>query len=274
MSASPQRVTITPELARQWLKLNIDNPRGSYNDLRAREMAHAMRQGRWVEDAPCGIVFDEQGRLCDGQHRLHAIIYADRPVTMWVFRDVPNAARAVIDRGQSRDLRGICSDLPSRFVDAAAHIMRRLLHYRYPQEYQIRELSRTPLYAAFLSLGAATKNRRAPASVLVPALIHALNDLEYVSMQWDAWCRFDNRNMSPAVNALHLWQLRNAQVISSRNATDLSSRAWVAFDPLRRFLTRIILRGDEMQQMREHLRSNALKGVILVEVPDEPRSSD
>lgn len=78
-------VTITPEMAREMLKMNTRNR----NISKERVALYAKRilKGEWKEDGQ-SISFDKNGRLLNGQHRLLAIIKAGKPITTVVVYDV------------------------------------------------------------------------------------------------------------------------------------------------------------------------------------------
>ena len=78
--------TITPEKAKSYLAHNKHN-RNVSQSLVGR-MATAIRQKQWVVTHQ-GIAFDADGNLIDGQHRLNAIILANKSVEMLVTRGIP-----------------------------------------------------------------------------------------------------------------------------------------------------------------------------------------
>ena len=92
-------VTITPKMAEEMLGKNLRNrnPRPS----RIATLASAIRSGDWMVTGE-GIKFDSSGRLIDGQHRLSAIVEADEPVAMFVFRNLNPDVQMVIDTGAKR----------------------------------------------------------------------------------------------------------------------------------------------------------------------------
>lgn len=92
-------MTITPQLAEQWLKRNADNRR--IRPSLVKTLAQEIVEGRW-QVTHQGIAFDEYGDLLDGQHRLHAIIAADVPAQMYVTLGAPRSSFAVVDSGASR----------------------------------------------------------------------------------------------------------------------------------------------------------------------------
>jgi hypothetical protein len=91
--------TITPDLAKTYLAKNTNNRK--LNVHRVRFLASMILQGHWHLTHQ-GIAFNCDGTLRDGQHRLEAIIEADRPVQMWVARGLQNDAMAYIDQLRPR----------------------------------------------------------------------------------------------------------------------------------------------------------------------------
>lgn len=92
---------ITPERAAADLENQIPNNRPPMPSL-AKMYARVMAAGRWEWRSPEGLVYNTSGQLCQGQHRLMAIIINGRTVEMHVTRNVPDAVAAVLDTGRSR----------------------------------------------------------------------------------------------------------------------------------------------------------------------------
>lgn len=94
-------VTITPDMAREWLERNTRNrtPRWALVDALARDMA----DGKWVLNGET-IKIATDGAIIDGQHRLSAIIKADVPVQSFVIRGLPMEAQDTVDTGTARRL--------------------------------------------------------------------------------------------------------------------------------------------------------------------------
>lgn len=77
---------ITPVIAKKYLEANSDNPRRINQNVVAA-YAQDMKAGKWFMNGE-PIVFDEEGRLRNGQHRLTAIVKADVAVDILVVRGV------------------------------------------------------------------------------------------------------------------------------------------------------------------------------------------
>ncbi len=91
--------TITPALAEQWLEKNKDNR--PLRDHHVRLLAKEMREGRWRLNGEA-IVFDENGDLLDGQHRLWAAFDHQQTFQSVVVRGVDPASFDTIDSGMKR----------------------------------------------------------------------------------------------------------------------------------------------------------------------------
>lgn len=91
--------TVTPELAEEFLRHN-----GTNRSLRPRlveRYAADMRAGNWYSGGST-IDFDTEGRLLNGQHRLHACLLAGVPFQTVVVRGVDSEAQRVMDVGAKR----------------------------------------------------------------------------------------------------------------------------------------------------------------------------
>lgn len=95
-----QFVTVTPELATQWLERNIDRQR-RFNDLTAVRYGGDMVAGDWLFTGDA-IRFNADGRLIDGQHRLTAIKSSQTAQVMLVITGLDTDAMDAIDGGRKR----------------------------------------------------------------------------------------------------------------------------------------------------------------------------
>ena len=94
--------TITPEVAAEYLQHNVQNNRNlrrNYVEMLARD----IQRGAW-RCTHQGIAFDDQGNLIDGQHRLSAVLLANKPVRMVVARGLVTDMVNSIDKGAQRSL--------------------------------------------------------------------------------------------------------------------------------------------------------------------------
>lgn len=92
--------TITPQRARKYLERNTKNRR--VRPKIVSRYALAMQQGQWsLTGEP--ILFDTEGNLLDGQHRLHACIESSCSFRTVVIRGIQQDTFADINTGSSRN---------------------------------------------------------------------------------------------------------------------------------------------------------------------------
>lgn len=102
LPSAAQIVTVTPEMASDWLSYrNHPKNRPLSKSVSARYQAD-MESGRWAEATPEGYIFDTDGWIISGQHRMKAQANANIELDMWVFPDEPRAIFEVVDQGYKR----------------------------------------------------------------------------------------------------------------------------------------------------------------------------
>lgn len=105
-------VTVTPDLAREWLKRN--NRNRALHPQRVTDLAEAMKRGEWTENGDT-ITFSESGDVQDGQHRLAAVVKSGVPIRCLVVEGLPDEAQDTKDVGARRtfaavlQIRGVAS---------------------------------------------------------------------------------------------------------------------------------------------------------------------
>ena len=111
--------TITPAMAEEYLRHNDHNPRKTASRRQVESYARDMAAGKWfINGEP--IVFDANGDLKNGQHRLMAIIKANVPVEMYVVRGI-NPEYTTFDYGM---LRRMSQEMGvSRNVETIANVV-------------------------------------------------------------------------------------------------------------------------------------------------------
>jgi len=92
---------VTPAQAQKWLEGNVDNR--NLREPRVLQHAQVLQRGEW-ELTGDAIVFDEDGTLLNGQHRLSAVVITGIPARFIVLRGVPSKAQEVFDSGLPRQL--------------------------------------------------------------------------------------------------------------------------------------------------------------------------
>lgn len=135
---------ITPKLAEAYLELNTFNRQARLAHV--ARLANDMASGRWVMNgAP--IVFNGDGTLLDGQHRLLAIVRAGVPVDMLVVRGVSKTAMATIDSNVSRTAADVLSIDGLKNTNRTAAAVRILLSLKDGQYNSTKKRSNSEIYA-------------------------------------------------------------------------------------------------------------------------------
>lgn len=98
-SASTVDVSVTPDMARDWLTRNKSNR--NIRPLRVAQYARDMRAGAWKRTGET-IKFDTNSDLLDGQHRLAAVIEAEAVVPMSVTFGLDPDIKHYVDTGAAR----------------------------------------------------------------------------------------------------------------------------------------------------------------------------
>lgn len=114
------QVIVTPELAAEWLASNTNN-RPLAKNVVAR-YAHTMQQGQWRYNPVEPLGFRTNGTLCQGQHRLQAIVKCGIPQTFDVCYNVPDDLFSIIDTGHGRkgsDTLAIAGEINTSALSAA-----------------------------------------------------------------------------------------------------------------------------------------------------------
>ena len=99
-------ITVTPELARKWLKMNEKNRRISKR--RVSVYSRDILNGTWSLNGE-SIKFDTEGKLLDGQHRLEAVIEANTAAEFLVVKGLRPETQTTMDTGRKRSLKDVLS---------------------------------------------------------------------------------------------------------------------------------------------------------------------
>lgn len=95
-----EMVLVTPDQAIAWLENTKFNNR-KVSEIVVKKIENDIRNNRWKFDGS-PLRFDQEGSLVDGQHRLWAVVRAQRSVLCLVVRNLEEHALNVIDTGKSR----------------------------------------------------------------------------------------------------------------------------------------------------------------------------
>jgi hypothetical protein len=94
MGIHTELLLVTPAMARHWLEHNVKNRKL----LQAKVVRLAQEiKGGTFRTTHQGIAIFEDGTVADGQHRLSAIVLADRPVQILVTHGLPKESADAVD---------------------------------------------------------------------------------------------------------------------------------------------------------------------------------
>ena len=111
---------VTPGDAQEILDRRANNR--PIRERRASAIAEEIRIGRFAENGE-SLIFDDQGKLMDGQHRMRAIVLANKPIISFCVHDVPRKYFATIDDCSKRtggDVLGIAGHQHAMVVASVA----------------------------------------------------------------------------------------------------------------------------------------------------------
>lgn len=124
---SSKWVKVTPATAESWLSENKDN-RNIRSTVVAR-YARAMKEGRWTA-SPDAITFSTDGRLLNGQHRLHAITQSGTSVNLFVITNMEESCFSNMDRGVPRAYSDLLRSAGEANVMALGSVLGRAVAYQ------------------------------------------------------------------------------------------------------------------------------------------------
>lgn len=252
-------IEITPSQAAALLAKNTPLNR-KVRKTHVEALTGAIRRGEWRVTHQ-GIALAPDGSLLDGQHRLHAIIAAGIPVTMLVSFDVPADSFAVMD-GES--VPRSVSDRIHASKDSVAVARLALLAMGVVERGRVTadqiagalEWLRAPLENVLRQAGHKSKVRTS-APVLLGVTARVLqNGAEKVLPAYRAFVLLDVPNI-PSGPANFLRQIDSGRVSVRENGLAVAARAWVAFEPNDRNLSKLQLTSTErpLNELREVLEA-------------------
>lgn len=104
LPSQPTIVTVTPDMASDWLSYR-NHPKNRPLSKGVASKYQADMEAvpcRWREATPEGLIFDTEGYIISGQHRLKAVANSGKSFAFWVFPDQPRDIFGVIDSGYKR----------------------------------------------------------------------------------------------------------------------------------------------------------------------------
>ena len=101
LPSQPCILVVTPDMASDWLSYRNHPKNRPLSKSVAGKYQADMEQGRWAL-TPEGLIFDTDGYIISGQHRLKAVANAGQSFAFWIFPDQPRDIFDVVDQGYKR----------------------------------------------------------------------------------------------------------------------------------------------------------------------------
>jgi len=98
-----ENVLMTPENALEYLERNPDNNR-KLNKHNVNRYKQDMLTGKWIPGPGSIISIDLNGKIQNGQHRLHAIAESGIAIPMIIMSNLPVEGVYVVDTGKNRSV--------------------------------------------------------------------------------------------------------------------------------------------------------------------------
>lgn len=121
-----QPVMVTPEMALGWLQDNVSNRQ--MKESVWRRYAKDMKQGFWELNGEA-VKISSNGELLDGQHRLQAIVFNNKPIETFVTTGLPPETFHTLDNGRMRTAADVFYIRKEKFPTVLAACCRLLFSY-------------------------------------------------------------------------------------------------------------------------------------------------
>ena len=244
--------TITPETARLYLEFNSNQQR-SIRYGWVRSLSKMIKDGDFILTHQ-SIAFDKTGALIDGQHRLLAIVDAEKPARIMVTRGVDPEAWHATDQGVVRTAKEV-TGLERRSAESARFIAKMVFNEGRPSSKKMIDITRSRLGMKIEEI-----RKHAPSLpryyAQVPMLVIAslrdlISDSDDAKNQYRALTIQDFDSMSSASKAL-CRQVTSG--VARKTGPDMYCRAWVVFDPKRAGLSKIQVLEDQFKPTISEIR--------------------
>lgn len=118
LPSEPMVITVTPDMASDWLSYRNHPKNRTLSKAIAGKYQKDMEQGRWRE-TPEPMIFDTEGWIISGQHRLKAVANSGATQRFWVVPDQSRDIFDVVDQGYKRQAAHVLG-VPNATVVAGA----------------------------------------------------------------------------------------------------------------------------------------------------------
>lgn len=247
---------ITPQMAAQYLAHNDKNR--TLRAAKVDEYIGIIQRGEW-QVTHQGIGIAKNGRLIDGQHRLHAIVKTGKAVSMFVTTGLDENAFRAIDIGAKRSPSDITGIRKERIETDTVifDVLNGDVRWTGPQ---IEVIDKTFGHLADCLESICSARRKivtsAPiraAAVVCSALYPA--SAEDIMLQYRAMAMFEPSVLWPSTTALYRQTTSPSRSTPQRIETFL--RAYIAFTPAKKNVSKIQIK--DLDHVRDEAKKNITK---------------
>lgn len=122
LPSDAQILLVTPEMASDWLShRNYPRNRKISKSVVGKYIAD-MKEGRWKTTRQ-GLIFDTQGKIIDGQHRLTAVANGEVTVAFWIYPSEARDTFEALDQGYKRTAAHLLNTPYSMHVASGARYL-------------------------------------------------------------------------------------------------------------------------------------------------------
>lgn len=239
---------VSPKMANDILTKNGGNRRLRKSVV--KKYATIMANDEWVL-TPEPIMVDTDGNMMNGQHRMSAVVVANKPVGMLIIRNVERSVFAALDRGAIRTTSDALGMEP-RLVQVC-NIGLDLLGVTNKSDFKVAIMAKVleEPHEKLLSSSNTAAKFFSSAAVRMGAILSMLDgcDEEYVLETYRNLVLSNVNLLSPCAQAFVAAHLRGAIKTGGDgfdDKMDLMVRAMAVFDESRRATTKIIVKNLDM----------------------------
>jgi hypothetical protein len=238
-----EEVTVTPKMAAEWLGKNGANRK--LREHRAAFLARAIEEGKW-QTTHQPIAFAKNGRLLDGQHRLRAIVMANKSVRVMVASGVNEETFSVMDAGLPRKMFERLKTDPRR-TSIVTSLFRIVGPRPVPHEYEIGLLLDI-FEKPFLSIEPLKNQKHLKGTICAAALLRFGQGMvtkkgldPWLVEAWQKYVQGDLSGAPRVIVSLYKQMVEGITPVGGI-ANDQFSRAWVALDKRSADVSKITVR--------------------------------
>jgi hypothetical protein len=121
-----QKMVVTPEMASDWLSFRNHPLNRPLSSGITEKYQRLMKDGSFRQGTPEGYIFDTEGKIISGQHRLKAQANGNYTLEMWIFPDEPRDIFDVVDQGYKRTAAHLLRTKYATSLASGARILKAL----------------------------------------------------------------------------------------------------------------------------------------------------